>query len=84
MHELSNLKKDGDENIIKYTSRAKGPRQELAMLGNQVDEITLVLQILSGLAADYDMIKTVLENIDGKRNLAEVSAKLLTAKRRPS
>jgi len=37
MHELSNLKKSGDENIIKYTSRAKGLRQELAMLGNQVD-----------------------------------------------
>jgi len=51
MHELSNLKKVGDENIIQYTSRAKGPRQELAMLGNQVDENTLVLQILSGLPA---------------------------------
>jgi len=32
MHERSKLKKDGDENIIKYTSRAKGRRQELAML----------------------------------------------------
>ena len=52
MHELSNLKKDGDDNIIKYTSRAKGLRQELAMLGNQVNENTLVLQILSGLHAE--------------------------------
>jgi len=78
MHELRNLKKDGDENIIKYTSRAKGLRQELAMLGNQVDENKLVLEILSGLPAEYEMIKTVLKNMDGKRNLAEVSAKLLT------
>ena len=46
MHELSNLKKGGDENIIKYTSRAKGIRQELSMLGNHVDKNTLVLQIL--------------------------------------
>jgi len=41
MHELNNLKKGGDENIIKYTSRAKGIRQELAMLGNQVDKTRL-------------------------------------------
>jgi len=52
------------------------------MLGNQVDENTLVLQILSGLPAEYDMIKTVLENMDGKRNLAVVSAKLLTVEQR--
>jgi len=84
VHELSNLKKDGDENIIKYTSRAKGLRQKLAMLGKQVDENTLVLQIRSGLPAEYDMIKTVLESMDGKRNLAEVSAKLLTVEQRAS
>jgi len=84
MHELSSLKKGGDENIIKYTSRAKGIRQELSMLGNHVDENTLVLQILSGLPAEYDMIKTVLENMDGKRNLADVSAKLLTVEQRVS
>jgi len=45
-----------------------------------VDENTLVLQILSGLPAEYDMIETVLENMDGKRNLANVSAKVLTVK----
>jgi len=30
------------------------------------------------------MIKTVLENMDGKRNLADVSAKLLTVEQRGS
>jgi len=84
MHELSNLKKDGDENIIKYTFRAKGLRRELAMLGNQRDENALVLQIIAGLPAEYDMIKTVLENMDGKKNLSEVSAKLLTVEQRAS
>jgi len=82
MHELSNLKKGSDENIVKYTSRAKGIRQELSMLGNQMDENTLDLHILSGLPAEYDMIKTVLENMDGKRNLADVSAKLLMVEQR--
>jgi len=34
MHGLSKLKKGGDENIIKYTTRAKGLRQDLFMMGN--------------------------------------------------
>jgi len=84
MHKLSILNEDGNEDIIKYKSRAKGLRQELAMLGNQVEENTFVLQILSGLPAEYDMIKTVLENMDGKRNLADVSFKLLTVKQQAS
>ena len=84
MHELSNIKKDGDERIIKYTSRANGLHQELSMLGNHADENTLVLQILAGIPAEYDMIKTVLENMDGKRNLADVSAKLLTVEQQAS
>jgi len=49
-----------------------------------MDENTLVLKILSGLPAEYDMIKTVLENMAGKRNLADVSAKLLTVEQRGS
>jgi len=84
MHELSNIKKGSDDNSIKYTSSSKGIRQELSMLGNLVDENALVLQILSGLPAEYDMIKTVLENMDEKRDLADVSAKLLTVEQRGS
>jgi len=34
MHELSTLKKGCDENIIKYTTRAKGLCQDLSMMGN--------------------------------------------------
>jgi len=82
MHQLNNLKKVGDENIINDTSRAKGLRQELAMLGNQFVENTLVLQTLSGIPVEYDMIRTVLKTIDGRRNLADVSAKLLRVEQR--
>jgi len=49
MDELSSLKKGGDENIIKFASRAKMLRDELAMLNNPVDDNTLVLRVLSGL-----------------------------------
>jgi len=34
MHELSKLKKGGDENIIKYTTSAKGLCQDLSMMRN--------------------------------------------------
>jgi len=48
------------------------------MLGNQMDESTLVLKILSGLPAERDVIKTVLETMDVKGDPADVRAKLLT------
>jgi len=76
------LKKSGDDSIIKYKTRAKDLREEFSMMGNQVDENTLVRQTLSGRPAEYDMIKTVLEKVEGTRNLAHVSAKLLTVEQR--
>jgi len=51
MDELSSLKKGDDENIIKFAWRAKMIRDELAMLGNPVDDNTLALRVLSGLAS---------------------------------
>jgi len=52
--ELSNLKKGGDENIIKHRSCAKGILRELSILGHKVDENTRVLQTLSGLHAEIE------------------------------
>jgi len=46
MEELSSLKKGDDRSIIKFTSRAKMIRDELAMLGNPVDDDTLALRVL--------------------------------------
>jgi len=43
MDELSSLKMGGDENIIKFASRAKMLRDELTMLSNPVDDNTLAL-----------------------------------------
>ena len=53
--ELSSLKKGGDENIIKFTSRAKIFQDELFMLGNPVDDNTLALRVWSGLPSEYGM-----------------------------
>jgi len=52
MEELSSLKKGDDESIIEFTSRAKMIRDELAMLGNPVDDNTLALRVLSGLPSE--------------------------------
>jgi len=82
MEELSSLKKGSDENIIKFASRAKMLRDELAMLGNPVDDNTLALRVLAGLPAEYGMLRTVLKNKDTKLVMSDVTAKLLQVEQR--
>jgi len=82
MDELSSLKKRGDENIIKFASRAKMLRDELAMLNNPVDDNTLALRVLSGLPAKYGMLRTVLENKSTKLVMSETTAQLLQVEQR--
>ena len=64
MDEPSSLKKGDDENTIKFSSCARMIRDELAMLGNPVDDNTLALRVLSGLPSEYGMLRNVLENKD--------------------
>jgi len=80
--ELRDLKKGDDENIIKFASRAKMIRDELAMLGNPVDDNTLALRVLSGLPSEYGLLRTVLENKDTKLVMSDVTAKLLQVEQR--
>jgi len=82
MEELRSLKKGDDESIIKFTSRAKMIRDELAMLGNPVDDHTLALRVLSGHPSEYGMLWTVLENKDVKLVISEVTAKLIQVEQR--
>jgi len=82
MEELSSLKKGDDENIIKFASRAKMIRDELAMLGNPVDDNALALRVLSGLPSEYGILRTVLENKDTKLVMSDVTAKLLQVEHR--
>jgi len=77
MDELSSLKKGGDENMIKFASRAKMLRDELATLGNPVDDNTLALRVLAGLSAEYGMLRTVLENKNTELVMLDVTAKLV-------
>jgi len=82
MDELSSMKKGGDENIIKFASRVKMIWDELAMLGNPVDDNTLALRDLSGLPSEYGMLRTVLEIKDTKLVMSHVTAQLLQVEHR--
>jgi len=57
-------------------------RDELAMLGNPVDDNTLALRVLSGLPAEYGMLRTVLEIKERKLVMSDVTAKLLQVEQR--
>jgi len=82
MDELSSLKRGDDESIIKFASRAKMILDELAILGNPVDDNTLALRVISGHPSEYGMLKTVLENKDVKLVISDVTAKLLQVEQR--
>ena len=76
MDEPSSLKKRDDESIIKFTSRAKMIRDQLAMIGNPVTDNTLALHVMAGLLSENGMLRTVLENKDVKLVMSGVTAKL--------
>jgi len=82
MDDLSSLKKGGDEKIIKFASRAKMIRDELAMLGNPVDDNTLALLVLAGLLAEYGMLRTVIDNKDTQLAMSDVTAEPLQTEQR--
>ena len=70
------MKKGEDENIITFASRAKMIPDELAMLGNPVEDHTLALRVLAGLSAEYGMLRTVMENKETKLFMSDMTAKL--------
>jgi len=82
MDELNSLKKGGDGNIITFVSRAKMIRDELAMLGNPVDDKTLALRVLAGLPAENGMLRKVLENKETNLVMSDVTAELLQVEQR--
>jgi len=57
-------------------------RDELAMIGNPVDDSTLALRVLSGLPSEYGMLRTVQVNKDVKLIVSDVTAKLLQVEQR--
>ena len=82
MDELSSWKKGDDENIIKFSSRARMIRDEPSMLGSPVDDNALALRVLPGLPSEYGMLGTVLENKAVKLAMSDVTGTLLQVEQR--
>jgi len=74
MDEMSSLRKSDEENIMNFTSRAKMVWDELAMLGNPVDDNTLALSVMSELPSEYEILRTVFESKNVKLVMSEVTA----------
>ena len=77
MYELSTLKMEPGETVIKYVGRAKGLQLHLATARQAVDEHTMVLHVLKGLPEQYAMLRTVLTNTGSKLDLESTTAKLM-------
>lgn len=82
--ELTCLSLDEGQSMIKFIGRAKGIRDALATASKHVNENSLALNIMRGLARSYKAMKQVLRgmaNTPGGLRLADVSAKLLYAEK---
>ena len=82
MEELSGQKKGDNDNIMKLPSRANVILEELAMLGNLVDDNKLALRVFSGLPSENGMLRTVLENKEVKLVMLYVTATLVQIEQR--
>ncbi|XP_070668232.1 uncharacterized protein [Malus domestica] len=69
----------GGESIDKFLMRLKGIRDQLLSAGEKVTDNDLIIAVLSGLPADFEMIKTVILARDSPISLKDFQAQLLVA-----
>lgn len=82
LQQFSNLKMDSDEDIVSYMAKSKNLAAQLTAAGDTVQDRRLVVQILSGLPEEYNVITTLLQNSDQLPSLAVVQAKLVTEEKK--
>jgi hypothetical protein len=76
--QLTTLEKKANESIQQYLARARSVADQIrAATANPVNAADLVLAVLAGLPSEYNMVRTVIENMAALPSLAEVQAKLL-------
>ena len=75
---LNSLRKSTTEPITTYVGRAAELRSSLAAGGYELSDLDFSLSILSGLPADYKMIKTVIENTEPLPSSDTIISKLFT------
>jgi hypothetical protein len=80
--QLTTLEKKADESVQQYVARARCIADQIrAATGNEVEATDLVVSVLAGLPSEYNVVRTVIENMAALPSLAEVQAKLLLVER---
>ncbi|KAM2515407.1 hypothetical protein ACFX1W_027654 [Malus domestica] len=69
----------GGESIDKFLMRLNGIRDQLLSAGEKVTDNDLIIAVLFGLPADFEMIKTVILARDSPMSLKDFQAQLLVA-----
>jgi hypothetical protein len=76
--QLTTLEKKANESIQQYVARARSIADQIRAAANDpVNAADLVLAVLAGLPSEYNMVRTVVENMAALPSLAELQAKLL-------
>ena len=80
--ELNSLRKVANEPLTKYVARAVDIRSQLAAAGHDIKEDEVVMSVLAGLPAEYNVVVAVLETSNDALKLDDVLAKLLPVEQR--
>ena len=75
--ELNNLRKEDEEPLTKFVSRAKGLRDQLCAAGLEVKSEEVVWAVMAGLPREYDVIVTVLQTAEQLDDVDVLLSKLL-------
>ena len=75
--ELSSLRKESGEPLVKYFARAKHLKAQLLSVDTAMDEQEMCLSVLNGLPEEYSILSTVLSASDKELTLQDMLARLL-------
>ena len=82
--ELSSLRKESGEPLVKYFARAKHLKAQLISVGTAMDEQEMCLSVLNGLPEEYSILSTVLSASDKELTLQDMLARLLMVENKVS
>ena len=75
--ELSNLRMDPGETLVKYFARTKRLNSQLSSVGSKVPDDELALAILQGLPEEFAMVRKILVNTDKPLAVEDLLPRLL-------
>lgn len=77
LDEMRALRKDLNETVTEYVARGQQLLGQLKEVEDTTTEEQLALQLLRGLPGEYDMLVTVLENVEGELTCADLLSRAL-------